>query len=412
VDNKWWSSKRPELLRLLTQHSLQHDALYVYSLRALRENIAALKAIKSIDRVFFACKCNHHPELLRTLHSAGFGFECVSIQELKYISSLFPGLPRDRLLFTPNFAAKLEYEEAYFYTDYVNLDNTYPLDAWPEVFRNKGVMLRVDPGEGLGYHEKMQTGGAKSKFGVSVEQMLAAVPKLQALSVKVIGLHVHKGSGIHDSSVWASTAEFLASFLPRFPELQFLDLGGGLGVPYKDSDPPLDLAQLDAQVAKLRAGLPDGAGQRLQFWLEPGRFVAATAGVLLATVTQLKSKPGRSFVGISTGMNSLIRPSLYDSHHDIVNLSRLAECSQPPAEGGRVYLNSLDPRTHSLVDVVGPICESGDVLGFARSLPTATSEGDVILIDNAGAYGRVMASSYNMREPAEEIVLQEDEEQQ
>jgi diaminopimelate decarboxylase/aspartate kinase len=240
--------------------------------------------------------------------------------------------------------------------------------------------------------------------------MLEAIPKMKELNIKVIGLHVHKGSGIHDAGVWAGTAAFLASFLPQFPDLKYLDLGGGLGVQYRDTDPPLDLGQLDAQVAALRAGLPDGAGQKLQFWLEPGRFIAATCGVLLAKVTQLKSKPGRSFVGISTGMNSLIRPSLYESHHDIVNLSRLPECSQPAAEGGRVYLNSLDPRSHMLVDVVGPICESGDVLGFARSLPSNTTEDDVILIDSAGAYGRVMSSNYNMREPAFEITLPEEEE--
>jgi diaminopimelate decarboxylase/aspartate kinase len=398
--HRWWSTKRAELLRLVNQHSLQHDSLYVYSLQQLRANISALQALKSIDKIFFACKANHHLDMLKTMHAAGLGFECVSIQELKFIHALFPGLARDRLLFTPNFAGKLEYEEAYFYTEQVNLDNVYPLEAWPEVFKGKSVLLRVDPGEGLGYHEKMQTGGVKSKFGVSVEQMLAAVPKMKELNIRVVGLHVHKGSGIHVSAVWAKTAEFLCQFLPLFPDLKYLDLGGGLGIQYRDTDPPLDLQALDASVAALRASLPDGAGQRLQLWLEPGRFLAAQSGVLLAKVTQLKTKPGRSFVGMSTGMNSLIRPALYEAHHDIVNLSRLPEHVQAAGEAGRIYLNTLDPRTHSLVDVVGPICESGDVLGFARSLPSETAEGDVLLVDAVGAYGRVMSSEYNLRPPA------------
>ena len=394
-----------ELLRLLTAHSMNHDALYVYSLSALRANIDALKSIRSVDRIFFACKANHNPEVLKTIEASGLGFECVSIHELKYIAGLFPGLSRDRLLFTPNFAGKFEYEQAYWYTDNVNIDNLYAIESWGEMFRGKEVMLRMDPGEGLGYHDKMRTGGARSKFGISLSQLQGVLPKIKSLGIKVVGLHVHKGSGIHDSGVWARTAEFLSSLRGDFPDLRVLDLGGGLGVSYKDTDAPLDLAALDREIAAFRSSLDSQGGKKLELWLEPGRFVVATAGVLLATVTQLKSKPGRSFVGLSTGMNSLIRPALYESHHDIINLSRLPECEQPPAEAGKVYLNTLDPRTHMLVDVVGPICETGDILGANRSMPTATSEGDVILVDTVGAYGRVMSSTYNMREPGLEVTI-------
>jgi diaminopimelate decarboxylase/aspartate kinase len=125
---------------------------------------------------------------------------------------------------------------------------------------------------------------------------------------------------------------------------------------------------------------------RLEFWLEPGRFLVAAAGVLLARVTQTKSKEDTHYVGVATGMNSLIRPALYGAWHEIVNLTRLDE-----------------PATE-LVNVVGPICESADVLGHDRLLPP-TVEGDVLLIANAGAYGRAMSSSYNLREPAVELVL-------
>ena len=125
---------------------------------------------------------------------------------------------------------------------------------------------------------------------------------------------------------------------------------------------------------------------RLEVWLEPGRYVAATAGVLLARVTQLKAKGGVRFVGIATGMNSLIRPALYGSYHEIANLTRLDE-----------------PATE-LVSIVGPVCESADVLGHDRLLPP-TCEGDVLLIANAGAYGHTMSSHYNLRAPAEELFL-------
>jgi len=405
--NKWWRRHRADLLQLVSQHALNHDSLYVYSLEALRQNIANLKSIKSINRVFYAMKANNFVPFLREVERQGVGFECVSIHELRTIRSLFPDLARDRLLFTPNFAPKIEYAESYTYTDFVTLDNTFPLHHWPEVFRGKTILIRVDPGEGLGHHAHVQTGGARSKFGVSVTQLKEALPLIAQLNIKVIGLHVHKGSGIDDPTVWATTASFLSSFLRHFPHLRFLDLGGGLGVQYKVSDNELDLAQVDANIASfkqnvlLAESMPSHA-KTLELWLEPGRYIAANIGVLLGTVTQLKSKPGRDFIGISTGINSLIRPALYESYHEIINLSQLDDVRDAH------QLNRNDPDRFYLVDVVGPICETGDVLGHRRSMPRATTEGDVVLVDTAGAYGRVMSSHYNMREPAMEVVLEQE----
>ena len=160
-----------------------------------------------------------------------------------------------------------------------------------------------------------------------------------------------------------------------------LDVGGGLGVPEKPGEQPLDMAALDASLSTLCARLP-----QYQLWIEPGRYVVAEAGVLLATVTQVKGKGEVQYVGVSTGMNSLIRPALYGAYHEIVNLTRLDE----PAS--------------QLVNVVGPNCETGDRLGNDRLLPPCT-EGDVLLIANAGAYGYVMSSRYNLREPAAEFVI-------
>lgn len=408
VDNKWWSSKRAELLSLTTRHAMSHDSLYVYSLAQVRKNIQSLKGLTSIDRIFYACKANHNEHILKVLYDEGIGFECVSIQELKFIRRLFPEVSKDRLLFTPNFASKLEYEEAYFYTDYVNLDNIYPLEAWPEIFRNKTVLIRLDPGQGLGYNSKVQTGGAKSKFGISIEQLESHLELIRTLQLRVIGLHVHKGSGIHDAKVWTKTCTFLTHFIHHFPELRILDLGGGLGVNYKDMDEKLDLELFDSELLKFRSSQP--SLEKLQLWLEPGRYLVANVGVLLTPVTQLKSKPTRSFIGVATGMNSLIRPALYESYHEIVNLSKIGTVGysrHDPTNGGE-WLNTQDESTHRLVDIVGPICETGDVLGYARSMPKDTVEGDIILIDTVGAYGRVMSSNYNLREPAKEIAMEEE----
>jgi diaminopimelate decarboxylase/aspartate kinase len=240
----------------------------------------------------------------------------------------------------------------------------------------------VDPGHGRGHHKHVRTGGATAKFGIAAEDLEAAAAACARAGAEVAGLHAHVGSGILDASDWALTADRLASMLGLFPRARILDLGGGLGVGDRPGDPPVDLAALDAGLAGFRQRHP-----RLELWLEPGRFVVARGGVLLATVTQRKRKASREIVGLDAGMNALIRPALYGAWHEVVNLSR------------------LDLPHDSPMDVVGPICESADVLGTARLLPASTAEGDRVLIAHAGAYGHAMASSYNLRPPPEEVLL-------
>ena len=227
----------------------------------------------------------------------------------------------------------------------------------------------------------MRTAGAHAKFGVPVADLDQLAQEARKVGARVVGLQAHVGSGIFDVTTWQRTARQLADLAQRFDAVRAIDVGGGLGVPERSDQPGVDLAKLDTLLAAVRAEHP-----RLEFWLEPGRYLAASAGALLARVTQLKSKGDVRYVGVATGMNSLIRPALYGAYHEIANLTRLGE-----------------PATE-LVNIVGPICESADVLGHDRLLPP-TREGDVILIANAGAYGHCMSSHYNLRDPAEELVL-------
>src|SRR5690606_23487258 len=174
---------------------------------------------------------------------------------------------------------------------------------------------------------------------------------------------------------WAETAVFLSGVAERFPDARILNLGGGLSVPERPEAQSLDVRAVAELLAQFKAANP-----HFDLWMEPGRFLVAQAGVLIARVPQVKQKRGIHFVGIETGMNSLIRPALYGAYHEIVNLSRLHEPLSITAE------------------VVGPICESSDVLGHGRRLPE-THPGDLLLIATAGAYGRAMASNYNLRPP-------------
>jgi bifunctional diaminopimelate decarboxylase / aspartate kinase len=374
----WWAARRAELLAL----AAERGPLYVYDAAGLAAAARSLLALGAVDRVFYAVKANCHPGVLALFARLGLGFECVSAAELEHVQASVPGLDPGRLLFTPNFARREEYERALGAGVRVTVDNLHPLAAWPEVFAGRELLLRLDPGRGRGHHAHVRTAGAQSKFGLSQGELERLAPLLARTGARVVGLHAHAGSGIRAAETWEETAAFLAAAAARFPELCALDVGGGLGVPEKPGQRPLDLAALDAGLAQVKAANPG-----LELWIEPGRYLVAGAGVLLARVAQVKEKGGVTWVGLETGMNSLIRPALYGAYHPIVNLSRLDEPATLTAH------------------VVGPICETGDVLGRARRLAPA-AEGDVLLIANAGAYGRVMSSRYNLREPAGEWLLE------
>jgi diaminopimelate decarboxylase/aspartate kinase len=374
----WWRARRAELLALAAERT----PLYVYDRPALDAAARDLLALQAIDRVFYAVKANFHPDVLRVFHDLGLGFECVSPGELAHIFRLFPGIDPQRVLFTPNFAPRAEYGEALGRGVHVTLDNLHPLAAWPDLFRGREVLVRLDPGEGRGHHAHVRTAGAVSKFGVSPAQLDRLTDLVAAAGARVTGLHAHTGSGILTPDAWEQTARFLGGVAARFPEVRRLDLGGGLGIPERPGQTKLDLVAVDEGLQGVRGALPAG----VELWLEPGRYLVATAGVLLARVTQTKDKGPTRYVGVDAGMNTLLRPALYGAWHEIVNLTRLDE---PPAEE---------------VNVVGPICESGDTLGYERRLPTC-QEGDVLLIATAGAYGRAMSSQYNLRLPAAEVLL-------
>jgi diaminopimelate decarboxylase/aspartate kinase len=415
--DEWWRRRREELLALGSAESPR----YVYSIEHVRKQARALSALSSlaagevgrrpgegagevkrlrdpaepspqplsreergssiVDRWHYALKANPHPAILRALHEEGFAFECVSLAEIEAVRAAVANIAPERILFTPNFAPRDEYAAALEAGVRVTLDALHPLAEWGAIFAGRDVHLRIDLGVGRGHHDKVKTGGASSKFGLALDQIDEFRALARQHGANIVGLHAHLGSGILDISHWRSVYAQLASLAEGFDRVESLDIGGGLGVPARPDEAPLDLVALGAALGEVKRAYP-----QFRLWLEPGRYLVADAGVLLARVTQLKRKGAIQYVGIDAGMNSLIRPALYEAWHEIVNLTR------------------LDEEEGDLVQIVGPICESGDVLGSNRRLP-ACREGDVILIAQTGAYGAVMASHYNLREPAHEVVL-------
>ena len=373
----WWLQKRNELLSLAEQY----PNAYVYDAESVKAAAECLLQMQSLDRVLYAVKANFNAELLRILADAGVDFECVSPGEVDWLFEVMPDLDQSRVLFTPNFAPRTEYEWAVEKGLQLTLDNLHPLQAWPEIFKDQKLFIRVDPGQGRGHHEHVKTAGVHSKFGIPRFEVDELVELLNEAGADVIGVHAHSGSGILDAENWRSVAAELIKVAERFPAVDVVDLGGGFGIAEKPGDKPLDLQRLDESLTAIKTAYP-----KYRLWIEPGRFLVAQAGVLLTHVTQVKGKGDMRYVGVGTGMNSLIRPALYGAYHEIVNLTKADEAA-----------------TES-VTVVGPICETGDRLGSDRLLPPS-EESDVILIANTGAYGYVMSSNYNRRKIETELVI-------
>jgi diaminopimelate decarboxylase/aspartate kinase len=373
----WWLQKRDNLLDLAEQHF----NAYVYNADSVRNAANCLLKMNSLDRVLYAVKANFNTKLLKILAEIGVDFECVSLGEINLLFETIPNLDKSRILFTPNFAARTEYEWAIENGLQVTLDNLYPLKAWPEVFIGQKLFIRIDPGQGYGHHEHVKTAGLHSKFGIPSFEADELLELLNHAKAEVIGIHAHSGSGILDPENWRTIATEVIKIAERFTTVKYLDLGGGLGISEKPGDEPFDIDKLDETLASIKTAYP-----HYQLWLEPGRFLVAQAGVLLTHVTQVKGKGDMRYVGVGTGMNSLIRPALYGAYHEIVNLTKVNE---PPTES---------------VTIVGPICETGDRFGSDRLLPV-TEENDVILIANTGAYGYVMSSNYNLRKVTTELVI-------
>lgn len=375
-ETPWWREAHEDLLGI----DVEKGPVYVYDKASIQAAARSLRSMSSIGRIFYAMKANSHPGILKVLAEEGLGFECVSPGELDRVFETLPSIDPSRVLFTPNFAPIEEYRDAFERGVHVNLDNLYPLEKHPHIFAGKEVIVRIDPGHGRGHHDHVRTGGRGSKFGIDAEDLDTLIALTEKHDVKVVGLHVHAGSGILTSDHWREVGALLLRHAERFPDLQYLDLGGGLGVVERPDQEPLDLSQVNRSLAAIREARPD-----LELWLEPGRYLVAQAGVLLSKVTQLKGKGEMRYVGVTAGMHSLLRPALYGAHHNIVNLTRLNE---PWAIRARV---------------VGPICESGDTLGIGRHMPKP-NEGDIILIATAGAYGYSMASNYNLRGLPREVL--------
>jgi len=379
----WWQATQyQDALLSLAENKTPS---YVYHLPTVRQRAQQLKAITALDHYYYAIKANAHPAILQTLVAQGFGLECVSWGEIEHVFTILPQLPATKILFTPSFSPISEYQTALQRGITVTVDNIELLQRWPDVFAGHNVWLRIDLGYGEGHHQKVQTGGKEAKFGLALSRVDEFINLARDSNIRITGLHAHLGSGIDSVSHWQEMIYKMAAIAQKIGTIKTLDIGGGLPIPYTSDDEPFDLITWGNGLKQAKTLYSE-----FDLVIEPGRFLVAEAGILLAKVTQIVEKDGIHRVGLDAGMNTLLRPALYDAWHDIVNLSRLHETC------------TVD------YSVVGPICESSDVFAQRLKLPSSTVPGDVILIADAGAYGFSMASHYNRRGLPNEAIIDDE----
>ena len=365
---KWWYPKKDKIIEIAQEKS----NLYLYNMDTVREKCMTINCMKSIDKKFYAMKANNNMNVLIEIYNNNFGFECVSIDEVKFIKGNFNDAS---VLFTPNYCNIYEYRFIFdndFSDTCVTVDNFEVLRDNSEIFAGKKIMIRLDMNMGDGHNKKVITEGLDSKFGLEIDKLENVINFCKDKNINILGFHSHRGSNINNINNWVNAFNKLSNLANKY-DVKVVNIGGGFGLNLKVDD----FLNLDLILEKKN---------NLEIWIEPGRYLVADAGILVSRVNLVKEKGDNKFIGIDTGMNSLMRPTLYDAYHCIYNLSNIED--------------------EELLDysVVGPICESGDIFGKNRKIPK-TNINDFILIDEAGAYGYTMSNRYNMREPAQELIF-------
>lgn len=359
--------------------------LYVYEEDTILTRYTEL--VESIPykklRIHYACKANANVEILKLLRKLGANVETVSKGEI--LLAFKAGFEPSQILYTCSNITVEELQFALQSGITINLDSLTQLRRWGQLRPGSSVSIRINQGIGAGHHAHVITGGPESKFGIDVSQLEEAKSIAKQYQLTIIGVHQHIGSNVLDEAILIEAMQALLVTATRLPHLELVDFGGGLGIPYRPNERRLDIREFGRMASALFADFCRSYGKELTMILEPGRYLIAEAGTLLAMVTDRKRTPYRTFVGINSGFHHLIRPAMYGAYHPIMNASRVQGQEE-------------------VVTVAGNLCEAGDVFAKDRKL-TVCEEGDILAILNAGAYGFSMSSNYNARpKPAEVLV--------
>lgn len=364
--------------------------VYVYSEDILRQRCREL--IDAFDGRLspsFSIKANSNISLLNIIREEGIGADAMSHGEIFVLEHA--GFSSDEIFYIGNNVSADELRYCIDRGILVSADSLSQLESLGRINRGGRVALRFNPGIGAGHCEKVVTAGHKTKFGIDPWFCAQAKELLSKYDMKLVGINQHIGSLFLEPAPYVEAAEnLLEMVLDNFPGLDFVDFGGGFGVPYRPDESRLDFGKLREMLFPVLDSFMERYDNKyVHFKCEPGRYLVAECGLLLGTVHAVKENYGEAYVGTDIGFNVLMRPVLYDSYHEVKLLRNSDETRKGAGEKAL-------PAT-----IVGNICESGDILAAKRLLGDAR-ENDIIAVENAGAYGYSMASNYNCRlRPAE-----------
>lgn len=362
--------------------------VYVTDENRVRDNYHRLKAaftkVYPKTKLHYAIKCNNNMAIVKLLEQEGASFDCSSPYEIQIAQRL--GATPDRILYTGNNHSDWELKFAVDNKIKLNLDDVSQLDRVVKYGRTPLISFRVNPAIEGGYHKELQFGSKDSKFGVIERDIVKAYQKAKDYGFTRFGIHMMAGSGVLDPEFFRNVAEKMMQIASKIQKevgitFDFIDLGGGFGVPYKPTDKVLDIEKAAVEVASVLKKYNYNG----DLYLEPGRYIVSDSTILLTRVNTVKHAY-KNFVGTDSGFHVLIRPFLYGAYHPIL------------------VANRLDVKDEETYDVVGVVCESGDIMAKDRRLPKMR-EGDILAILEAGAYGFSMSSQYNTRPGVAEVMV-------
>lgn len=356
--------------------------LYVYDKDLITKNYQSLKDYIPYPKlkIKYACKANSSMAILKHLAELGSGIDSVSPGEV--FLALKAGFKASDIVFTGDNSTEEHIEYCMQNNVMVNIGSLFQLELFGKKYRGEKVMIRVNPDVGDGHHEHCITGGPESKFGIYITQIEEAKKIAKEYDLKIVGIHSHIGTGILNTKSFMDATNIILEEAKKFDDLDIIDLGGGMGIPYKDGESPLDMKDLGEKFVERIEQFNKEYNKEVTLYMEPGRFIVGNAGYLLVEAVNKKETPMFKFVGVNSGFNHLIRPMAYGSHHRIFNGSKMDE-----------------GETENLV-VAGNLCESGDIFsridGNKAAYPIRKVDyKDILVIREAGAYGFSMASNYN-----------------
>lgn len=362
---------------------------YVYSEDMLRQRCRALVQLFTDQPVswLYAVKANDNPHLLKIIADEGFGFDTVSYEEVLLCIKL--GTDPQKIFYTENNMTDAEMHGAAQKGVVLNIGSLGRLKAYCEAYPDTDCSVRIKPDIGDGHHAKVDTGREDSKFGIRLDRIEEAVSIAEKQGVRIRGIHAHIGSGIKKPENLLAEIEVLLNVCEKFGDVEYINFGGGMPIPYKPGDVRFDLEHFAKLTSERLVQFLADEKKNVSFLFEPGRWIAGPAGILLTQINTMKDQGSKTFLGTDTGFNHLLRPALYDAYHEVINIS------SSPDKPTQIY------------DIAGNICESGDIIAVGRQLPESYP-GDYLAILDAGAYGMTMASHYNRRAlPAEVLVTRE-----